>query len=375
MNAADTQANPIANPAIKTSSMKEAPGTSNKTVNAKSKKRDSIRQRIHTQIRRCHKHLWGAGSFKEHRVRRISTSSILALLTGLCLYKKFYMSPEDRLLYAAGTGNHNKVHSLLKSKIDPNSVGSSQVLSSGETNPLCAAAESGHLDAVQLLIQYKANINGQEKRKGRACTPLHWAVARDHEKVVTELIGAQADVNIPDAHGSMPVYYAHKIAIISALLNAKADINARNDSTWTPLHAAAFSFHVFKFQCVQALLDKKADVNASSRLNSTPLHLACEKGAVETVKLLLQAKANPNARDRFDITPLHLAVQMKEPFRTQMVTALLQADADPRIKRIRVRNDPCQKLTPQSMLAGDPSSAGLLLQLQLRAKELDEQEK
>ena len=116
-------------------------------------------------------------------------------------------------------------------------------------------------------------------------------------------------------------------------------VDAEDDSQWTPLIIASSARHV---DCVSELLDFRASAETSTayqqtalhyaasrnriqnislllkvgssvtqqdKYGSTPLHRATSRGNLEVTRLLLEAKANPNAQDGKGNTPLHLAVE------------------------------------------------------------------
>ena len=58
-------------------------------------------------------------------------------------------------------------------------------------------------------------------------------------------------------------------AIVSLLLEKGADVNAKNNDGWTPLHWASENGHE---AIVSLLLEKGADVNAKDNDGETPLH-------------------------------------------------------------------------------------------------------
>jgi uncharacterized protein YecT (DUF1311 family) len=92
-----------------------------------------------------------------------------------------------------------------------------------------------------------------------------------------------------------------------ALLDAGADVNARNFFGKTPLMAAA---HMNRPDSVRVLLERNADVNARTdadekwcsgyaleRRQRTPLMYAAENAGLETIRLLLDAGADAMAKD------------------------------------------------------------------------------
>jgi len=78
-----------------------------------------------------------------------------------------------------------------------------------------------------------------------------------------------------DSDGSTPLHCATwkgHVAVVAVLLEAGADVNARNQNDhWgtTPLHAAA---HANQAAIAQMLLDKGADLNAPDLTGQPPMH-------------------------------------------------------------------------------------------------------
>ena len=90
----------------------------------------------------------------------------------------------------------------------------------------------------------------------------------------------------------------------------------------TPLHAAARNGDT---DAVTALLNAAADPNARDEDGSTPLHRAAEEGHTDAVTALLAHDADPNAQDKNRDTPLHLAAEWNQS--PEVITALLDAGA------------------------------------------------
>jgi ankyrin repeat protein len=76
----------------------------------------------------------------------------------------------------------------------------------------------------------------------------------------------------------------------------------------TPVHTAALKGHA---EVVTILLKAGAEVNAKVLENCTPLYYAAENGHAEVVKILLMAGADPRAADRAGKTP-HAITQSPE---------------------------------------------------------------
>jgi ankyrin repeat protein len=89
-------------------------------------------------------------------------------------------------------------------------------------------------------------------------------------------------------------------------LAAGADVNARNDGGFTPLHYAAMDN---RKEVVELLIDKGADVNAKDYMSLlTPLHSAALHGHKEVVELLIDKGADVNGSDNWGSTPLDAAL-------------------------------------------------------------------
>jgi ankyrin repeat protein len=161
----------------------------------------------------------------------------------------YYVTP----LVAALAREHYQTAKILRDNgAHPNVTGHDA------RTPLHAAVYSGHLQMVQVLLEYKADISAKTSATGTGITPLHYMV-----------------------YGNYGLSRADNLACV--LLKHGADVNARSNDQSTPLHLAA----QFGMVClVHVLLDHGASVGAEDERGRTPLQMASLNGHSSVVKLL-----------------------------------------------------------------------------------------
>jgi len=106
------------------------------------------------------------------------------------------------------------------------------------------------------------------------------------------------------AQSLFPLHEANNLRDVKRLIEAGADVNAKDYDGMTPLNSAA-SRGFFTF--FPALRDAGADVNTKDNAGMTPLHWAAYLGHIEVVQILLSLGADINAKTNSGSTPLHIA--------------------------------------------------------------------
>ena len=190
-------------------------------------------------------------------------------------------------------------------------------------------------------------------------TPLHLAAQSDvSSAIITALIDAGAKVDARQRTGRTPLHLAvgHtsylKTAIVRALLMGGAQVNARDEDGWTPLHLAVGPGG--KPDVIAVLLAAGADVAAPNDERLTPLDSAAMESTPEILRLLLagakapppphllflavgnnrrpeitamllEAGINVNAEFPDGSTPLHWAAEFGQP---EIIALLLDAGAN-----------------------------------------------
>ncbi|MGB8354001.1 MAG: ankyrin repeat domain-containing protein [Chthoniobacteraceae bacterium] len=214
----------------------------------------------------------------------------------------------DFTIYAAVVlDDLEKAKELLKN--DPSLVSSK----ANSKTPLHWAAALHRADMAELLLANKADVNAKDDFFGE--TPLHLAVKEDTRDVVSE----------DPSH--KPEDYT---SVAKVLLAHHANVDARDNARYTPLHAAADNYH--GAEAAELLLQNNADVNARDDGGMTPLHRTTIMGTREVMKVLFAHKADLDARADDGMTPLYVAVEYAQDDRatgaTNMAELLLAAGAD-----------------------------------------------
>ncbi|CAL7934148.1 unnamed protein product [Xylocopa violacea] len=152
-------------------------------------------------------------------------------------------------------------------------------------------------------------------------SPLHQAVKNNHSEVVKILVNAGADVNARDERGITPLLLAGSTVaredcnemskfndIVDVLVSAKASTNVVHpDTGTTALHSAAM---LGSPSATKKLLNGGAwPLYRCKSTGSTPLHLAASTDSPEILSILLESipSGQVDVRDNINRTPLHRA--------------------------------------------------------------------
>jgi ankyrin repeat protein len=158
------------------------------------------------------------------------------------------------------------------------------------------AAAAGYGDILKLIIKNGAPVTSDDSADERnpfwGRNPLHLAAYYNQTNTLEILIRAGADVNLADRQGFTPLHWAAMQGATGAaalLLKHKADPNSHVAQPVsapgpgfmmgqrfsvigdTPLHLAALTGQT---NVIQLLLKSKADINALNAMSQTPLDMA-----------------------------------------------------------------------------------------------------
>ena len=185
----------------------------------------------------------------------------------------------------------------------------------GRTNngatALYMAAQNGHLEVVRFLIESGANKDQGTTDAG--ATPLHHAAQNGHLEVVRVLVefGANKDQGTTD-DGRTALYIAAQsghLEVVRFLIESGANKDhGTTDDGATPLLVAALNGHL---EIVRFLIESGANKDhGTTDAGATPLFVAAHEGHLEVVRFLVESGANKDQGTTHDgATPLHVAAQ------------------------------------------------------------------
>jgi ankyrin repeat protein len=223
---------------------------------------------------------------------------------------------------AAKDGNEATLSALLASGADP------RLQCDGLSALHVAAQHCTNPRAISLLCKAGAPVN-----EGRNSPLLVAACRRDAgaAAIVTALIECGADVEALDKRGRTPllaaVYSSARVAVLGALVAGGASLDACDARGFTCLHHAAVKRN--GAEAIQFLRSKGADVYAVDAQRSCPIHRAAMSCTSDDesvfAALVADARASVNERTRGGCTPLRFAVRRGGP---AVVQFLVRAGAE-----------------------------------------------
>ncbi|XP_055613613.1 E3 ubiquitin-protein ligase mind-bomb [Uranotaenia lowii] len=278
----------------------------------------------------------------------------------------------EELVKAAANGDVAKVEELLSGANNQNVASSSsggqdssQVVKvdvngvfAGHT-ALQAASQNGHLEVIQVLLRYKADVEIEDKdgdravhhaafgdepgvmgllaeagadlnaRNKRRQTALHIAVNKGHFNVVKTLLELSCHPSLQDSEGDTPLHDAiskEHDNMLSLLLDFTADITLTNNNGFNALHHAALKGNPSAMKILLTKTNRLWIVEEKKEDGYTALHLAALNNHVEIAELLVKmGKANMDCQNVNLQTALHLAVERQH---VQIVKLLVREGAN-----------------------------------------------
>ncbi|NWS68579.1 INVS protein, partial [Crotophaga sulcirostris] len=206
-------------------------------------------------------------------------------------------------MWAAGKGSDDVIRTMLALKLDIDINMTDKYAGTA----LHAAALSGHVSTVKLLLEHKAQVDALDVMKH---TPLFRACEMGHKEVIQTLIKGGARVDLVDQDGHSPLHWAAlggNADVCQILIENKINPNVQDYAGRTPLQCAAYGGYI---NCMVVLLENNADPNIQDKEGRTALHWLCNNGYLDAIKLLLGFDAFPNHMENSEerYTPLDYAL-------------------------------------------------------------------
>ena len=191
-----------------------------------------------------------------------------------------------------------------------------------------AAVFHGWNDVLERLMANGYNIDFRSPNTGR--TPLAEAALHGNAWAVKTLLEAKADVNAKDTNGRSPLMIAlehHHQSLVLLLLRNGTEIDAQNDDGESALHYAVGNGNL---EATKALLERKPLLHRSSEKywNKTPLHLAAEHDHDEIFQELYDYGADVESTCMAGFRPMHFAA-FHNSLKIARLLVNLDADVNP----------------------------------------------
>lgn len=201
------------------------------------------------------------------------------------------------LHYAAMQGYSGIVDILMRASLSTVEAASTSKDMDGKT-PVIYAVSNGHVATVNVFIRAGVRFDQQLSTSPEDPLPLSLACQNGHVDVVELLLNFGAPIKA-DTAGFFPQHLAAReghdgcLKLLSSFIAAHPKSATSMDepdkySVWTPLFHAASEGHN---TCVQVLLDAGASVDAQDENQNTPVHYAAWRGHIDCLNLLLSARA------------------------------------------------------------------------------------
>lgn len=181
---------------------------------------------------------------------------------------------DEMLLQACEQGNNVQAKGLLDSGLDVHAR-FTDFIYSGLT-AIHVAALYGHVNVVETLLKYAADVNGEDVREKRR--PLHLAAGSRQGAMVRFLVKHGAQVDAKTRNGVQPIHQASwsgSTEILDVLIDAGAAVDCSDGFGYQPIHWATMTSD--QPEVIRYLVRKKANIEATTFDGSRAVHLTCRR--------------------------------------------------------------------------------------------------
>jgi ankyrin repeat protein len=212
---------------------------------------------------------------------------------------------QGALISAASNGDLDLVKRMLANQSSPPTA----IL----TCALGAAARSGNLDLMRLLLDKGGQPNGPGCGQFESVTVLMNAVASHKAEIVKEILEYHPDIDATSGNGGYTAlgYFLERAPnqfdtaeIVKLLISAGANVNARDRDERTPVFYACQNQHP---EAIRLLAGAGADLNAKDRNGQTAL-MSCFGNV--GVKAVMEAGADLTVKNQWGRTAAEEARKM-----------------------------------------------------------------
>ena len=182
-----------------------------------------------------------------------------------------------------------------------------------------------------LLMAVAIRINAREERvqdRQKIKDELFAAARKGDFTTVKYMLEKYPDMKSAKDTGGWTLLHVafNSRELVEYLIENGADIKARSDGQWTPLHNQAYRGHL---DSVELLLQHGADIEAKTSFGHTPLLSSVRWDRIEVTKFLIDKGANVNPTTELGRTPLIISAIEGNP---ELARLFLDCDADISIK-------------------------------------------
>lgn len=257
---------------------------------------------------------------------------------------KLHFDKVSIFLDAAAQSDDALVEKMLESKeVDPN------VCNADGLTALHQACIENSQKVINILLNHGADVN---RKDNDWWTPVHAAAACSHWRVINLLISHGADITAVNADGDLPIdiaegnkvkqilskeyetlglseddldtkreaEHAQLKQIVTEMIEAKEDLNAKDENGVTLLHAAASNGWE---DLVEELINQQVEMDPTDADGDTPLLLAVNFAHYKTVELLAEGGADLHARNRHQEDAMWFAEMLEDGTMVRILKALI----------------------------------------------------